>query len=104
MDGLDAGVVDGEERPLANGEAFGDDRGGILSAVLFEPADDRLDVVFAVAVESQRLGRRVKPAVGTDLFVAVPCGPFADVGVKAFAVADARGEQQEVTPPFSLLF
>ena len=104
MDRLAAGVVDGEESALANGEAFSDQFGGFFFAVFFEPADNRLDVVFAVAVEPQRLGGREELAVGANLFVAVPRGPFADVGVEAFAVPNARGEQQQVAPFFGLRF
>ena len=44
------------------------------------------------APRPQRRGGGVKFAVGPNVFVAVSCGPFADVGVKAFSVANARGE------------
>ena len=60
--------------------------------------------MLAVAVEPQRLGGREKLAVGADLFVAVPRGPFADVGVEAFSVANARGKQQQVTAFFCVSF
>ena len=104
MNRLAAGVVDGEECALANGEAFGDQPGGVLGAAFFKPADNRLDIVFAVAVEPQRLGGREELAVGPHLFIALPRGPFADVSVETLAIPNARGEQHEVTSFFGLCF
>ena len=51
-------------------------------------------VVFVVAVEPKRLAGRVEFAVSADLFVALSCSPFADVGVKALSITDTGGEQE----------
>ena len=59
-------------------------------------AGEESHVVLAEPVQAQALAGGVGFPVGPDLGVAVAGGPFAYVGVKAFAVLDYRRQQYQV--------
>ena len=49
--------------------------------------------MFTKTIQSHRLIRGEEFTISPHLIVAVTDGPFADFGVKTFAVANARGKQ-----------
>ena len=71
---------------------------------LFENADDDFDIVLAETVETKMFAGLVDFFVRAQLGVAVFGGPFGDVRVKAFAIANDRRKQKEVAALFQLLF
>src|SRR5436190_6405384 len=61
-----------------------------------------LDVMLAEAVGPERLVRAINFSIGANFGVAVLGGPFGDIGMKAFAIADHGCEQQEIAASFQL--
>jgi len=75
--------------------------GGLAARRAFFPTrHDDLDVVFAEAVEAETLAGAVDFSIGAHLGVAVFGGPFGDVGMEAFAIADDGREEKEVAALF----
>src|SRR5260221_14323933 len=103
MYGNMAVVIEGEQGSVGELQGFIDQqlrRFGGAAPFLFKDADDDFDVVFAEAVEAEAFAGAVDFSIGADLGVTVFGGPFGDVGVEAFAIADDGRKEEEIAALF----
>src|SRR5688572_25779706 len=92
-------IVEREQGATSDLECLIDKR--LLLSALQHPHDN-LDVVLAKAVESERLAGRVNLTIRPDFFMSMLRRPLHHVSMKAFAIANDRRQEQQVTASLNL--